>query len=215
MRSGTDDVDEDDDPEVAIPKKKERALDKQIADIERRERIADKERHLAAPMAKKEVGDSGKKRPVREVVPVHKSKKKLRIESSRVSRSTESTDAVKLEVLREMHELYLSMVENECVLPTLKNLSKELRQREKMDSRRELKGKLRRSSNARVLFLDKVQEFLRESKEKICDRFKFPGTPDNVLNFIHRVAQNESLPEFVWKHAELKACGRPECVYCE
>lgn len=57
------------------------------------------------------------------------------------------------------------------------------------DPRRELKKKLRRGKNERVLFVTDIKEFLRGFNRELCDRFEeeFPGTPDNVGNLVGRV----------------------------
>lgn len=83
-------------------------------------------------------GLMGNKRQIGEVVLVCRAKKP-KVEKARVKRSTESMDAVKLEVLREMHALYVSEVEKECVLPSVSKVSKYLASKLLDDPRRELK----------------------------------------------------------------------------
>lgn len=46
------------------------------------------------------------------------------LKRERLERSTDESDAVKLEILREMHALYVVEVEKRWVLPSLKDMPK-------------------------------------------------------------------------------------------
>lgn len=122
MRTCPDASDEDDDPEFVRDKKRLKELKKQIKRKKIKEEIAECERTLdgfrdgGVSRVYEQPTCKGKKRPVGEVLSNFQSRKST-IGGSRMKRSTESTDAAKLEVLREMHALYTSAVGKECIFP--------------------------------------------------------------------------------------------------
>lgn len=125
------------------------------------------------------------------------------------------TQSSKLEILREMSKLYVVNVEKECVLPNLKRISKKLKKTVDSDPKKKLKGKLRRANNARILCVPDIREFLGGFNSELCGRFDegFRGKGDNITGLIDRVTKNTGLPDFVWRDACLRKCGK--CSYCE
>lgn len=156
---------------------------------------------------------TGQKRPAS--APVVKGKGKR----EGLERSTDDSDAVKLELLRELHALYVVEVAKECILPSVKELK--TRRRKKLfvgeDPKKDLKYKLRRGGKPSILCVPLVGEFLRGFNSELCDRFDtaFGGKGDNVNALVARVAKNKELPAFVWKDAVLSTCGKDECRYCD
>lgn len=139
------------------------------------------------------------------------------LKRERLNRSTGESDAVNLEILREMHALHAVEVEKRCVFPSLNGLSK--KQKKVLvdkDPEKELKGKFRRGK-ASILCVPEVGGVLRDLNPELCGKFDkaFGGTGQNVTKFLVRVAKKKELPPFVWKDPVLSTCDDGECKYCE
>lgn len=60
-----------------------------------------------------------------------------------LERSTDESDVAKLQILREMHTLYVVDVKKKCILPSLEELSKKKRKLVDENPQKVLKGKIR------------------------------------------------------------------------
>lgn len=197
---------EDNDPEYLANRKREEELKvlkerKQVVI-----RIADLEKELdLAPTV------TGQKRPGSATVVVAPKRERL------VRSKGTSDDAGRLEILRDMHALYVLEVEKLCVLSVLSVLTNA--KREKLvgkDPQKILKGKLRLGKPS-IFCVPAVAEFLRDCNPELSGRFDkaFGGKGQNVTKLLERVGKNKELPAFVWRNADLSKCGKEECEYCE
>lgn len=197
----------DNHPEYLAARKREEELKRLIEREEVKIRVAGLEERLAelAPTV------TGRKRPASATVVVVPKRERL-------ARSTGTCDdAVRLEILREMHALYVLEVEKLCIMPKLTVLTNA--KREKLvgnDPQKVLKGKLRLGKPS-ILCVPAVVEFLRDCNPELSGRFDraFVGKGQNVTKLLERVAKNKELPAFVWRKAVLSKCGETECKYCE
>lgn len=199
--------------EFVADQKRLEALQQQVREIEIKREIADEKKKLEELLAQgPEVAVTGKKRPASAPVV------KVPVKRERLERSTDESDAVKLEILREMHALYVAEVAKECILPSVKELKPGRKKKLFVgeDPKKDLKYKLRRGKPS-ILCVPLVREFLGGFNSDLCDRFgtAFGGKGDNVNALIARVAKNKELPTFVWKDAVLSTCGKDECRYCD
>ena len=209
----TDPMSDNDDPEFAANSKRLVAVKKQVRRLEIKQTIADEERKLAELQKQgPEVEVTGKKRPAAGGVGVA-----VPVKRERLIRSTDASDAGRLEILRGMHALYVAEVEKLCVLPSLKGLPKNKKRKlVDEDPDKELKGRLRRQK-ASILCVPVVRGFLGKIDSELCGRFDeaFGGVGDNVNHLMERVAKRTDLPAFAWKNAVLSKCGEEECKFCE
>lgn len=203
----------DNDPGYLADKKREEELDIELEREEIKLRIREREQRLVElrnPDSTPTV--TGQKRPATATVV------NVPIKKERLERSTDESDAVKLEILREMHALYVVKVEKRCILPSLKELTAGRKKKLFVhdDPDKVLKGKLRRSKPS-ILCVPVVGEFLEGFDPELCGKFDeaFGGKGDNVNALLGRVAKNKELPSFVWKDPVLSKCGDEECKYCE
>lgn len=156
----------DNDPEYLANKKREEELAIEVEREETKERIREQERRLAelrAPDLTATV--TGQKRPAITTAV------KVPVKKERLERSTAESDAGKLEILREMHALYVVEVEKECILPDLKVLSKKQKRRHvDEDPKKELKGRLRRGKPS-IRYVPEVGGFLRDVNPALWGKF--------------------------------------------
>ena len=216
MRGATDPdlIHVDKHPAYLANKERLRDLNIEIEREEIQERIRERERRLAElKRLNSTEAVTGQKRPATSFA----GKAGVATKRERLKRSTDGSDADKLEILRAMHTRYIEEVEKKCILPDLGKLSKKMKSKlVDEDPQKVLKGKLRRGKPS-ILCVPEVGEFLRGFDEGLWCRFveAFGGTGQNITTLLRRVEKNKELPSFVWKDAVLSKCGEEECLYCD
>ncbi len=201
----------DNDPGYLEDRRREQVLKRKIEREEVKIRVAGLEERWAELKEARTV--TGQKRPASATVGLASGTKRGRHPRSKGT----CDDAVRLEILREMHALYVLEVEKLCIMPNLTVLTNKVKEElVGNDPQKALKGKLRVGKPS-ILCVPAVVEFLRDCNPELSGRFgtAFGGRGQNVTKLLGRVATNTELPAFVWRDAVLSKCGKTECKYCK